>query len=59
MKNIFRDHLAEARRSMGWLQWGEVDKLWQEHRQGKLDAGFILLGILQFINWNRQCKNIS
>ena len=59
MKNVFGDHLAAARTSLGFLQWREVDKLWEEHRQGRVDAGFILLGILQFINWSHKCRKCS
>ncbi len=57
MNNVFCDHLVVARSSLSYLQWGEVEKLWNEHRQGTVEAGFILLGILQFINWSQQCKN--
>jgi asparagine synthase (glutamine-hydrolysing) len=56
MNNVFSDHLAAARSSLSYLQWDEVKKLWDEHRKGVADAGFILLGILQFINWSTQCR---
>jgi asparagine synthase (glutamine-hydrolysing) len=56
MNNVFSDHLAIARTSLFYLQWDEVKKLWDEHRKGIVDAGFTLLGILQFINWNLHCK---
>ena len=56
MNNVFGDHLAVARSSSPCLQWGEVEKLWNGHKQGKIDAGFILLSILQFINFGLQCK---
>ena len=56
MNQVFGDQLAVARSSLSYLQWDEVEKLWDEHRQGTVEAGFILLGILQFINWSRQCR---
>ncbi len=51
MVNVFGDYLNSAKSSLGWLKWDEVGKLWDEHRHTKEDAGFILLGVLQFINW--------
>lgn len=56
MNNVFGDHLAIARSSFSCLQWGEVEKLWNEHKQGTVDAGFILLSILQFINFGLHCR---
>ena len=56
MNNVFGDHLAVARSSLFYLCWDEVEKLWDEHKRGTVEAGFILLGILQFINWNLQCR---
>jgi len=54
--NVFNDHLSSAKNSTPYLQWDEVNKLWSEHKSGKVNAGFTLLGILQFINWSQQCK---
>jgi asparagine synthase (glutamine-hydrolysing) len=56
MHNVFGDHLAVAKSSISYLQWDQVGKLWAQHKQGTIDAGFILLGILQFINWSLQCR---
>ncbi len=56
MNRVFDDHLYRAKSSIDWLNWKEVEKIWEEHRKGKIEAGFILLGILQFINWSQQCK---
>lgn len=56
MNNVFGDHLSAARSSLSYLQWDEVEKLWNEHKQGKVEAGFILIGILQFINWSLKCR---
>lgn len=56
MINIFGDYLNMARFSLGWLKWDEVGKLWDDHKRSKVEAGFILLGILQFINWSLKCR---
>lgn len=55
MRNVMGDALHWARGNLGWLRWHEVDKLWTEHGRGQSCSGFVLLGILQFINWSRQC----
>lgn len=55
MNRVFEEHLCVAKKSFSYLVWDEVDKLWDEHKEGTVEAGFILLGILQFINWSRQC----
>ncbi|MBF0212575.1 MAG: asparagine synthase (glutamine-hydrolyzing) [Magnetococcales bacterium] len=55
MSRIFQDHLDWARHhANGWLRWEAVEQVWTEHRQGRLNIGFALLGILQFINWQKQ-----
>lgn len=59
MNQVFGDHLSVARSSLSYLQWDEVEKLWDEHRRGTMEVGFILLGILQFINWSLQCRQIK
>ena len=56
MMAVFGDFLSVSRNSIGWLDWDSVDDLWSEHRRNKIDAGFRLLGILQFMNWNSQLK---
>jgi asparagine synthase (glutamine-hydrolysing) len=59
MVNIFGDYLNTAKSSLGWLKWDEVEKLWDEHRNGKEEAGFMLLGVLQFINWSLKYRKGS
>ena len=56
MIDVFGDHLNTAKYSLDRLKWDEVERLWSEHRQGKVEAGFILLGILQYINWSLKCR---
>jgi asparagine synthase (glutamine-hydrolysing) len=56
MAQIFADYLVTGRREVGWLNWQEVGKLWEDHKRGVVDAGFQLLGIMQFINWRLKCK---
>lgn len=57
MFKVFSDYLSQAKTyNLGWLKWDEVDRLWSEHKSGKIEAGFILLGILQFINWRLKCR---
>jgi asparagine synthase (glutamine-hydrolysing) len=51
MNNIFGDYLNTAKFSLGWLKWDEVEKLWEEHKNGQKEVGYMLLGVLQFINW--------
>ncbi|MBF0417490.1 MAG: asparagine synthase (glutamine-hydrolyzing) [Magnetococcales bacterium] len=52
MFDLFRHHVRWARETnMGWLRWDEVEKVWGEHQAGRLNVGFALLVILQFINW--------
>lgn len=57
MSIVFREFLDVGKSQLGWLKWKEVEKLWEEHRAGKVDAGMALLGILQFINWRLKCHN--
>lgn len=56
INNIFGDYLATAKSFIPYLRWDEVNKLWREHKRGTVEAGFMLLGILQFINWSLKCK---
>lgn len=56
MNSVFADHLQQAKSSIDYLNWGEVGQIWEEHRKHKIEAGFVLLGILQFINWSRHCR---
>lgn len=58
MNTIFGDYLVTARTSSATLKWDEVEQFWQEHRQGKVDGGFVLLGILQYINWSIKCRRV-
>lgn len=58
MMNVFGDYLNTAKPLLGWLKWDEVEKLWTEHKKRKVDAGFILIGILQFINWSLKCRKL-
>jgi asparagine synthase (glutamine-hydrolysing) len=56
MQNVFGDYLQTARTSIDILQWDNVEHVWEDHRKRKVEAGFILLGILQFINWHLKCR---
>lgn len=56
MNNVFGDYLTTAKSSIPYLQWDEVNKLWEEHKRGTTKVGFMLLGILQFINWSLKCR---
>ncbi|MBF0444934.1 MAG: asparagine synthase (glutamine-hydrolyzing) [Magnetococcales bacterium] len=57
IQNIFQDHLSWAKsQNLGWLNWKEVEKSLEEHKKKKINAGFTLLGILQFINWQKQMR---
>ncbi|MBF0340415.1 MAG: asparagine synthase (glutamine-hydrolyzing) [Magnetococcales bacterium] len=57
---VFQQHLDWARQGgAGWLRWDEVARVWQEHQRGRLNVGFALLGILQFINWHRHQKGVQ
>ena len=59
MNAVFGDLLVSARRSLDGLAWDEVESFWQEHRQGKVEGGFVLLGILQYINWSLKCRKLT
>ena len=56
MAEVFGDYLQTARAKVDGLRWDQVDKFWQEHRQGRVEGGFVLLGILQYVNWSLQCR---
>lgn len=56
---IFGDYLQTARNSLDSLNWGEVERFWLEHRQGRVEGGYILLSILQYINWNLKCRSLQ
>ncbi len=56
MTTVFGDYLMTAKKSLDTLRWDEVEQFWLEHRQGKVEGGFVLLGILQYINWNMKCR---
>lgn len=58
MTTIFGDYLVTARKVSAALRWEEVEQLWREHRQRKIDGGFVLLGILQYLNWRMKCRNL-
>lgn len=58
MSTVFADLLVKARGRLGTLDWDQVELFWQEHRQGTVDGGFVLLGIAQYINWNRKCGRL-
>jgi asparagine synthase (glutamine-hydrolysing) len=59
MGEVFGDYLQTARARVDGLNWAEVDRFWGEHRRGEVEGGFVLLGILQFINWSLQCRRTS
>lgn len=56
MTALFADLLASVDRPAGILDWSEVEGFWQDHRQGRVDGGFVLLGIMQYLNWSRKCR---
>lgn len=58
MTTLFGDLLASSDNATGILNRGEVEGFWQEHRQGRVDGGFVLLGIMQYLNWSRKCRNL-
>lgn len=55
MQEVFDDYLDRAARQVDGLNLREVRNFWNQHRRNELDGGFILLGILQYINWRLQC----
>jgi asparagine synthase (glutamine-hydrolysing) len=57
MQEVFANHLDRARAAGGdWLNWEAVLKTWEAHRRGEQEAGFVLLGVLQFLNWSNQLR---
>ncbi|OFZ53962.1 MAG: asparagine synthase (glutamine-hydrolyzing) [Bdellovibrionales bacterium RIFOXYC1_FULL_54_43] len=54
--SIFDEHLSQASSALDYLDWKEVRQLWQEHQRYQVDAGFALLGIIQFINWGLKIR---
>lgn len=57
MVRVFADFLAQARsRSLPLLDWNLVESYWGRHRRGEVEAGFVLLGVLQYINWSLKCR---
>lgn len=56
MVTIFGDSLLTAKNSLDRLKWDEVERFWLEHRQGKVEGGYVLLSILQYINWSMKCR---
>lgn len=59
MQEVFGDHLERAARQVDGLNWPEVRSYWERHRRREVEGGFVLLGILQFINWSMQCRGAS
>ncbi|MBF0631414.1 MAG: asparagine synthase (glutamine-hydrolyzing) [Magnetococcales bacterium] len=60
MFDIFHDHVHWAlHQPLGWLRWSEVIHAWADHRTGRINIGFALLGILQFINWHKHLSRIA
>ncbi|MFH1060051.1 MAG: asparagine synthase (glutamine-hydrolyzing) [Pseudomonadota bacterium] len=57
MQEVFADHLERAAREVDGLNWREVKSFWRQHQRREVEGGFVLLGILQFINWSAQCRN--
>jgi asparagine synthase (glutamine-hydrolysing) len=58
MNTVFGDMLYTAKSKFYMLNWFEIEQIWDKHKSGKIDAGFILLGILQFINWRIKCQKL-
>jgi len=58
MVTIFGDFLLTAQNSLDRLDWIEVERFWREHRQGRVEGGYILLSILQYINWSLNCRKM-
>ncbi|MDD1777248.1 MAG: asparagine synthase (glutamine-hydrolyzing) [Candidatus Helarchaeota archaeon] len=57
MACVLKTHLEMGKLiQYGWLRWGEVEKVWEDHQQRKIDSGFELLSILQFLNWSSKCQ---
>lgn len=58
MNSVFGDYLATARRTLATLDWDEVELFWNSHRNGNVEGGFVLLGVLQYINWSMKCRQL-
>jgi asparagine synthase (glutamine-hydrolysing) len=57
MQAVLDDYLSQAKTSgVDWLNWDEVTIIREAHRRGEQEAGFVLLGILQFLNWSFKLK---
>jgi asparagine synthase (glutamine-hydrolysing) len=53
MQDVFGDYLDRAKGTgEDWLNWEAVNAMWAAHRRGEQEAGFVLLGVLQFLNWS-------
>ncbi len=53
LQEVLDDYLGRAKASgYDWLKWDEVAKIWGAHRRGEQEAGFVLLSVLQFLNWS-------
>lgn len=59
MTSVFGEYLTSARKTLATLDWDEVERFWNAHRQGHVEGGFALLGILQYINWSMKCRNMA
>jgi len=55
LDQIFADLLDWAGPRLDWLRWDRAAALREAHRAGRVKEGFVLLGILQFMNWSRVC----
>jgi len=58
MSTVFGDLIVTARGKLPSLRWDQVERYWQEHREGSVDGGFVLLGITQYINWSLKCRSL-
>ncbi len=57
MTEVFGDFLADARsQALPLLSWDKAERFWCSHRRGEVEGGFVLLGILQYINWSLKCR---
>jgi asparagine synthase (glutamine-hydrolysing) len=57
MVEVFNEYVSTAQKGgYGYLRWDEVRKLLAEHQSRRIDAGFVFLGILQFINLTNKLK---
>jgi asparagine synthase (glutamine-hydrolysing) len=58
LHSVFAELLMTARGNLPALDWDQVESYWHEHRTGRTDGGFVLLGILQYINWSMKCRRL-